>query len=107
MGEFGGYTTEEINEWQNNPSIRSILTSSMMGAWLMRRDANIELQLGEAIRIPQNATNGDVIKALFPNIRIYNSKTIESIYTGIPFGKDIGANVDCMREWWEAPYHLI
>lgn len=54
--------------------------------------------------LPENLTNGDVIKALFPNIQIYNSKTIESIYTGIPFGKYIGANVDCMREWWEAPY---
>lgn len=104
MGEFGRYTTEEIDAWQKNPAIRSILTSPMMGAWLMRRDANIELQLGEAIRIPQNATNGDVIKAMFPDIEIYDSKAIESIYTGIPFGEYIGANVDCMRKWWNAPY---
>lgn len=95
MGEFGGYTTEEINEWQNNPSIRSILTSSMMGAWLMRRDANIELQLGKAVRIPQNATNGDVIKTMFNCMvmDITNGKVyVEKIY--FPFDED----------WWNAPY---
>lgn len=56
------------------------------------------------IPLPNGATNGDVIKALFPDIEIYDSKVMESIYTGIPFGEYIGANVDCMRDWWNAPY---
>lgn len=56
------------------------------------------------LTIPENPTNGDMIKALFPNIEIYDSEKMESVYTGIPFGKYIGANVDCMREWWNAPY---
>lgn len=98
MGEFGEYTTEEIDEWQKNPSIRSILTSSIMGAWLMRRDANIELQLGEAIRIPQNATNGDVIKALFPNKGKYDTNGD----TVTVWGEN--QCVSFSLEWWEAPY---
>lgn len=64
--------------------------------------------LSEAIAqgtpIPENPTNGDMIKALFPDIEIYDSEEMKSVYTGIPFGKYIGANVDCMRDWWDAPY---
>lgn len=56
------------------------------------------------LTIPENPTNGDVIKALFPNIEIYDSEKMESVYTGIPFGKYVGANVVCMRDWWNAPY---
>ena len=59
------------------------------------------------LTIPENPTNGDMIKALFPNIEIYDSEKMESVYTGIPFGKYIGANVDCMRDWWNAPYKEI
>ena len=54
--------------------------------------------------IPDNATNGDVIKAMFPNIQISDSEVMKNVYTGIPYGELIGANIDCMRDWWNAPY---
>lgn len=54
--------------------------------------------------IPDNATNGDVIKAIFPNIQISDSEVMKNVYTGIPYGELIGANIDCMRDWWNAPY---
>ncbi len=54
--------------------------------------------------IPDNATNGDVIKAMFPNIQISDSEVMKNVYTGIPYGELIGANIDCMREWWEELY---
>ena len=75
---------------------------------LMLRDRNIvrEQPTVDAIPIFKGVTNGDIIKALFPNIIIYNSEKIDSIYTSIPFGKYIGANVDCMRDWWNAPYKI-
>ena len=60
--------------------------------------------IANGIPITENATNGDMIKALFPNIEIYDSEKMESVYTGIPFGKYVGANVNCMRDWWNAPY---
>ena len=56
--------------------------------------------------LSKNATNGDVIKALFPDIEIADSPCLDKVYTGIPFGKYIGANIDCMREWWNAPYEV-
>lgn len=66
------------------------------------------LTLADAIEngtpIPDNATNGDMIKAIFPNIQISDSEVMKNVYTGIPYGELIGANIDCMREWWNSPY---
>ena len=70
----------------------------------MAKIEDIEKFNYKTIPLPDNATNGDVIKALFPDIEIADSKALDKIYTGIPFGDLIGANVDCMREWWNAPY---
>lgn len=54
--------------------------------------------------IPNNATNGDVIKTMFPSIEVSDSEMMKNVYTGIPYGELIGANIDCMREWWEELY---
>ena len=59
------------------------------------------------INIPkrgQKVTNGDVIKALFPDIEIADIPCLDKVYTGIPFGKYIGVNINCMRDWWNSPY---
>ena len=45
-----------------------------------------------------------MIKAIFPNIQISDSEVMKNVYTGIPYGELIGANIDCMREWWNSPY---
>ena len=58
----------------------------------------------QAIPISENATNGDVIKAVFPDIEISDGKGLSKVYTGIPYGELIGANIDCMKEWWNTPY---
>ena len=58
----------------------------------------------QAIPIPDNATNGDVIQAVFPDIEISDGKGLSKVYTGIPYGELIGANIDCMRDWWNKPY---
>jgi len=57
-----------------------------------------------AIVIPKNATNGDVIKALFPNIKINDIDCLKMIYTGIDHKNMIGFNLDATKEWWNAPY---
>ena len=46
--------------------------------------------------LPKNATNGDVIKALFPNITIssFNGKTETSL----------DKHTDFRTDWWDAPY---
>ena len=49
----------------------------------------------QAIPIPDNATNGDMIKAMFPNVPV---KIFEDMNTVI-FG-----NAQFDLEWWNAPY---
>lgn len=66
----------------------------------------VDIAIANGTPIPEKPTNGDIIKVLFPNIEIYDSKEMGSVYTGIPFGKYVGANVDCMRDWWDAPYKV-
>lgn len=57
-----------------------------------------------SVKIAGEMTNGDMIKALFPNIEIADCTKFNEVYTEIPFGELIGANIDCMRDWWNAPY---
>lgn len=52
------------------------------------------------LEIPDNATNGDVIKALFPNIE---SRLDEK--TGIMLVKWVDGTTKTFKEsWWNAPY---
>jgi hypothetical protein len=57
-----------------------------------------------AIRIPKGATNGDVIKAMFPNCE--QKENIHNGYFEMYFDGDFG-NPSYMRVreyWWNAPY---
>ena len=59
-----------------------------------------------AIPIPENATNGDMIKALFPNVRI-DERLEENLSTelNIIIVKGIdGGTSPFYRNWWNAPY---
>lgn len=49
--------------------------------------------------IPENATNGDVIKALFPDIIVEYGY---GLAIGVDFG--VGGERDLSRDWWNAPY---
>ena len=53
-----------------------------------------------AIRIPQNATNGDVLKAVFPNGTEVKGQ-IKIYYSFFPFGK-----MEFSLDWWNAPYKV-
>lgn len=50
------------------------------------------------IPFPDGTTNGDMIKALFPNDDISPS-TVTSIIQKIPFGRN-----EYCSDWWNAPY---
>lgn len=58
----------------------------------------------DAVVIPKGATNGDVIKLVFPNIEIADTEVLKHVYTSVPYGELVGANIDCMRDWWNARY---
>ena len=58
------------------------------------------LRLGTPI--PDNATNGDVIKAMFPNAKIVETDREVFLYTGAR-EKDEDIQIFDI-EWWNAPY---
>ena len=51
----------------------------------------------QAVPIPDNVTNGDVIKAMFPNGITSKFVSFMRLVTGDTY-------VDCSYEWWNAPY---
>lgn len=55
------------------------------------------------IALPDNATNGDVIKALFPDATVYSYKDSYDMYSDVvicPQNSMLAAD----RDWWNAPY---
>lgn len=58
-----------------------------------------------AIIIPKNATNGDMIKAMFPNAKIneikgtFDKKTLLGYRTWLG-----GRSQDFLSDWWNEPY---
>ena len=46
------------------------------------------------IEIPEGATNGDMIKAMFPNVDKYKCTLLENHNKNVLFGED----------WWNSPY---
>lgn len=50
-----------------------------------------------AIPIPENATNGDVIKALFPRIKLKKFPTFLRVIDGEEY-------IPMTYDWWNAPY---
>jgi hypothetical protein len=50
-----------------------------------------------AIPIPDNATNGDVIKALFPRIKIKKYPTFLRVIEGEEY-------IPMTYDWWNSPY---
>ena len=51
-----------------------------------------------AIPIPENATNGDVIKAMFPSVRVDDGGEWRHIFW------DVTAKASFSQDWWNAPY---
>lgn len=52
------------------------------------------LAVKKAVVIPENPTNGDVIKSLFPN------ELLTSITSTLWWGDNMSFN----KDWWNAPY---
>ena len=60
----------------------------------------------KVIKIPENATNGDMIKIMFPNAEI---KEIKGSFNKELLGYRTwlgGRSQDYLLNWWSAPYSL-
>jgi hypothetical protein len=60
--------------------------------------------------IPDNTTNGDMVKAMFPSLKIANDGLINDDHTGIMafyggYGSPLPRGDNYFnRKWWNAPY---
>ena len=72
-------------------------------------DANATMNMIEeapVFIIPENLTNGDVIKALFPKGKVKHEPSIthDRMVFSFPDGTYFGAECRFNTEWWNAPY---
>ena len=54
--------------------------------------------------IPDNATNGDVIKAMFPQWKLMENTFEEIVMFDIPMKDGYLEHNACSRDWWNALY---
>ena len=54
--------------------------------------------------IPDNATNGEVIKAMFPQWKLMENTFEEMVMFDIPMKDGYLEHNACSRDWWNAPY---
>lgn len=63
------------------------------------RGVEMETKRVDVIEIPENVTNGDMIKAMFPHIEIFEPNKYEiAIKQGLGW-------LAFKKEWWNAPYN--
>lgn len=62
-----------------------------------------ECEIVDAIPIPDGATNGDMIKAMFPNAKTWEV-TRDDIHCAYIEFKDICEIKSFPLSWWNAPY---
>lgn len=62
--------------------------------------------LRDMIQIPQNATNGDVIKAMFPQIEVeHNNSGIHDLMNVYNLDSNkVQFPTPLFTDWWDAPY---
>lgn len=54
--------------------------------------------------LPQSATNGDMIKALFPDAKVNVAKYSYVIEVKLPYHTEYDTGLLCDRGWWNTPY---
>ncbi|MBP5597202.1 MAG: hypothetical protein J6Y02_17600 [Pseudobutyrivibrio sp.] len=65
---------------------------------------SIESKVDRAILIPEGATNGDVIKAMFPKVTIIVNENLGEKGTVFVIFKNHETVILFDLDWWNAPY---
>ena len=85
----------DIDEWQYQEVCRN------------KGSYDIAYQIANGTPLPENPTNGDVIKALFPNAKIerglYGISGTPMICLNLGTRYDVH-EMSFVKEWWNAPY---
>lgn len=54
--------------------------------------------------LPKDPTNGDMIKALFPDAKVNVAKYSYVIEVKLPYHTEYDTGLLCDRGWWNSPY---
>lgn len=65
-----------------------------------------DIPIHNAIIIPKGATNGDMIKAMFPNLIITVCSEAKPIPYVMVIGENYEYNLTYPLDWWNAPYKV-
>lgn len=61
-----------------------------------------DIPIHNAIIIPQNPTNGDMIKAMFPDVEVKEKNNGYEVYFGV------GTAIQLFNhQWWNKPYKEV
>ena len=60
--------------------------------------------LERSVEIPYNATNGDTIKAMFPNLR-FGMEYTYMVCVKLPYHSEHDTGLLFDKDWWKAPYN--
>lgn len=117
------FTKEHINEgkalviWKgfnHQPLVRKMNTRSTI--WTCYENIarvvghiDIEAYMDKALTIPENPTNGDIIKAMFPNVEWVGAwadpQGDKKSYRLEPAKRNLSARLEALDSWWNAPYN--
>lgn len=93
-----------MKEYIDKSDVNGLVQMGWSGDAIVTAIMNDGISSVPAIPIPEGATNGDVIKAMFPNCE--QKENIHNGYFEMYFDNDL-KNASYMRvskDWWNAPY---
>lgn len=92
-----------MDEWAEKLGTKA-LNGFVYGGRTLREWIDL-MASGYCVVLPDRATNGDVIKALFPNVETNEfAITIHATTKVECNGVKGGISYDFWKEWWNAPY---
>jgi hypothetical protein len=62
------------------------------------------LPTADVISIPEGATNGDMMKAMFPDAKVNNTKYSYVVEVKLPYHSKYDTGLLFDKDWWNAPY---
>lgn len=63
--------------------------------------------LERSVEIPYNATNGDMIRAMFPDAKVNTTKYSYVVEVKLPYHTEHDTGLLFDKDWWNAPYNAL
>lgn len=64
----------------------------------------LHIPSANVIPIPEGTTNGDMIKTMFPNAKVNNTKYSYVVEVKLPYHTKYDTGLLFDKDWWNAPF---